>query len=487
MQRKIVFTRTQLLASGLIVLSLILGGFGAFYAYQLLKPPSGKTAELPTISGNVTLSSKIIPLSDPEIGNPQRGPQYAGSEAPPQGWPLTDRYDRFCWSHLETAEGQYDFSRIDDGIAKAKAAGYTFGWRIMPVNTGGSGESCLPQYLKDALPGSFTVNTNSEKVFIPDYNDPKYLERVQALVTALGQRYDSNPNVGMLDMSFYGCWGEWNESCTTNGEGPGKGIMSAENRQKLIDLQFQAFPHKRFLMLTEHQDSLDYALNYQRPLRTGVRIDCLGEPGADGLGGARKTLDNDATAHNQWKIAPLYFEYCKGPDFSKALQDIKQYHASIIGDGLGNIQDFSSYSSSDQDLMTQNYKASGYRFELNGISLPKTLTPGSDFTVYSKWTNENTAPAYQPWNVMMQLRGSNNAVVWQGKSQLDLQQPFSDDSPGGDSTVATDKFTLPGNLAHGNYQVCVQITDPGQVYAPLALANVGRADDGSYCAGSVSI
>src|SRR5437763_15701043 len=74
----------------------------------------------------------------------------------------------------------------------------------------------------------------------------------------------------------------------------------------IIDIQLRTFSNKRFLMLTNDQVALDYALNVQRPKRTGVRIDCLGY---DSLGGARPDLEGNLTEHNQWRLAHAFFEY----------------------------------------------------------------------------------------------------------------------------------------------------------------------------------
>ncbi|MFI1801151.1 DUF4832 domain-containing protein [Streptomyces sp. NPDC020379] len=418
-----------------------------------------------------------VPLPDgQETAAPQRGAQYYGGEQPPPNWPLTDSYARFCWSKIEKERGQYDTGAIDQALADARSRGYTYGWRIMPVNTGDTG--CLPRYLKQDIAG----NDGGNGAYIPDFNAPEYLDRAQALMSYLGQRYDTDPRVGILDMSLYGCWGEWNESGDCWG-GSGMAAMTQQNRRKLIDLQYQAFPHKRFLMLSNHQDSLDYALNATRLLPTGVRVDCLGRPS---LGGDRDVLDNDRLAHDRWKTAPLYFEYCSNPDFALGAQDIARYHATFAGDGDGNLNDFSSYGDQDQRNMLRGYLSSGYRFRLSQLTLPGTLTPGAAFPVTGVWANANTAPAYLPWQTRIQLR-SGTTVAWEDISRLDLSTPFADQPTGGEQRILTENFTLPDTIAHGTYQLCLKITDPGGTYQPLALANAGRGDDGTYCLGQVTV
>lgn len=436
---------------------------GIVYAFE----PHKQTTIDNVAGGTITFTPAIIPFSDPEIGNPMRGPEYYGGVQPPPHFPLIQYYKRLCWNDFEPAEGQYNYSIIDNGAAIAKAHGGTFGWRVMPIN--GSDNNCLPDYLKAVVGGP-----------IPDFNNPFYLQRVQAMVTAFAHRYNQDPRIDVLDMSYYGCWGEWNESCADFGYK----VMNEANKQKLIDIQLQAFSNKRFLMLTNDQIALNYAINAKRLKRTGIRIDCLGTPG---IGGARENLDVYAVEHNHWQIAPLYFEYCNGADFALAVQDVKKYHASLIGDGDGNLQDFNSYNATDQRNMMLALKESGYRFELNALTISTQLTAGAPFKVMSRWTNVNTAPAYIPWHVMIQLRNASGNIVWQGISQLDLTKPFSAASPGNDTKTSADTFTLPDTVANGSYNVYVQILDPGNYYPPLALANRGKLSNGSYCLGTIGI
>src|SRR5579859_613808 len=397
------------------------------------------------------LTTTTLDYASTELDNPERGPQYYGSETPPPNWPLADRYDRWCWSDLEPTQGQINFGMIDQKLAEAAAAGYTFGFRIMPAVT----TPCLPSGLS------------------LDYG-PQYMAAAKQLFTTLGQRYANDPRLGWLDMSLYGCFGEWNQSA------PGcSATASLAVQEQLINLQVQAFPNKLFLMLTDNQAALDYALNLQRTYPIGVRIDCLGK---QGLGGSLDILNNDALARDRWRVAPLYFEYCGGPDFQQALNDIKTFHASVIGDGANNINSFGSYSGQDQSLIIQNYKTSGYRFTLDSLKIPSVLVPGGQFPVMTHWTNLNIAPAYHAWNVMMQLRDGGGHVVWQGRSSTNLEA-LTPDSP----QTTTDQFTLPGNIPAGTYKVVVQILDPNGYYRPLKLSIQGVQGDGSYVLGSTTV
>lgn len=422
----------------------------------------------------------LAPFTE-ELGNPQRGAQYTGDESPPPDWPLTDTYKRWCWSEIEPQEGQYQFSLIDQQLAAAKVAGYTFGFRIMPVNPS-EGGSCIPQYLMKLLPKGFTENG----IYIPDYNDPQYLARAQALFTALGQRYNHDPRLGWLDMSLYGCWGEWNDSCVTYPSPTGAVPMTAANRQALINMQAQAFADKRFLMLTGQQDSLDYALSLQRTYPIGIRIDCLGSAS---LGGARDSLDSNAGELDRWRTAPVYFEYCGNPDLQQAYNDIKTYHASIIGDGDGNLHSFQSYSVLSQSLLKQSFQVSGYRYVLDSLSLSSSLAAGQPFSVITRWSNTNVAPTYHPWNVMIQLRDPTGHIVWQEVSKTNLQTLLpTSDANGRDTPVTiTDQFTLPANLSKGSYTLSVQVIDPTGYYRPLKLAIQGVQPDGSYTLGTVKV
>ena len=424
-------------------------------------------------SNTLTFTPTVIPLSAPEIANPWRGPVYYGDEAPPPNWPLIDHYNRWCWSEIEPTEGQYNLNLIEKVLADAKAHGGKGGFTIMPVNTSGQSGSCLPPYLRSQVGEP------------PDWNNPLYLSRLQALITATSQKYANDPRLGWVDIFAYGNWNEWNLSGL-----PGAPVGTPATKRAIINMNVRAFPHQRLVLDTDaylHHgggyDALSYALNLSPKI--GLRMNCLGFAS---MGGAVDIFAALPLARDRWKTAPSIVEYCDGPSFQIAQNQIKQYHFALIGDGANNIISFSSYSATDQGLMMQNYKTSGYRFVLDSLTIPSLIGAGGGFTISTKWSNVNVTPAYNPWNIMLQLRSGRGVVVWQGKLHFDLQTLLPTNTSGTDTPrKVTDTFDLPTTVPNGSYMVSIQIVDPDNYYAPLNLAIQGRQTDGSYILGIVQV
>jgi hypothetical protein len=410
----------------------------------------------------------IVPLSAPEIPNPGRG-QHEWYDQPliPDPWPTLDGYRRFTWRELEPRQGEYTFGEIDSELAKVAARGGKFGFRIMPLDSDARG-SQVPRYLMDAIHGQL-----QDGVYVPDWNDPYYLDRARALWNALAARYANDPRLGWVETGPYGDYGEWHLFTV-----PWATPMNADNKRALIDMVIQAFPNTRIIQQVDDIDGVNYAMS--RSPQIGWRADCFGAANEQGyINGRTALLD-------RWKTAPVLAEFCGLAPGTKAIaraaEQLRTFHVSSIGK---NAASWNTYGAADQDAIQQMIKAAGYRIQLDSLTVPSVLVQGSAFTVSTHWENVNDAPPYTPWIIQIQLRDDSGQVAWQGASAFDLRQLL----PTGGMPLQVDDtfFSLPTGLRPGAYTVAVQVVDPDGYYAPLRLAIQGRRDDGSYWLGTIGV
>jgi len=132
-----------------------------------------------------------------------------------------------------------------------------------------------------------------------------------------------------------------------------------------------------------------------------------------------------------------------------------------------HLSQFSNVSSATTLAAATNYvnasKASGYRLSLKGGSI-------SGSTVTLNWSNSGVAPAYENWDVYLEVR-NGTTVVWSGMTSFKPKLFLP-----GTTSVNT---TLP-TIASGTYSLYVIVKDPLGYRKPLALANPNRLSDGSY-------
>lgn len=430
-----------------------------------------------------------ISVSDTEITNPYRG-SYEWNDEPvqPPNWPITDGYMRLPWKDLEsdTVPGEYDFSKIEAAMTHVQAYyGGKTGLRVMAANSFDD-KPGVPQYLVNLMPkGFWFVNSVGVSVYAPDWNDPYFLNRSQALLEALGAKYSEDPRLGWIDIGIYGDFGEWHLAGWPYSPSPTGAVpMTTGNKCKIIDYHIQNFPNNHLVMVLDDSEGFSYALSSSP--RVGLRADNIGDYWLPYEISNR--FSESPAAAERWKTAPFITEFYNWPSMEHAYDQISDYHVSMIGNGnIGNLDDFSE---ADQYLFKSLNKLAGYRFVLKSLTIPSPLATGVGFTVSSRWSNVNVAPAYLPWDCMLQLRQpSTGAVTWQMKSSLDLRTllPTTDQDSGLDTPVTlNDHFTI-GYIPAGRYDVVIIVQDHHNYYPPLALAIQGRQADGSYLLGQVTV
>jgi hypothetical protein len=105
------------------------------------------------------------------------------------------------WSQIETAQGKYDWSKIDAAIATWKAAGKGVALRIMWSSSGywpdPAAKTPTPKWVFTA--GARYALHKPSGTEVPLFWDPIYQKYAHQFIAALSARYDSNPTVMFID------------------------------------------------------------------------------------------------------------------------------------------------------------------------------------------------------------------------------------------------------------------------------------------------
>ena len=104
--------------------------------------------------------------------------------------------------------------------------------------------------------------------YVVDIEEPIVFEHHEKLIRALGERYDGNPDLALVDIGSVGLWGEWHNDWP--------GLPSDAARKAIIDLYYEAFPNTP---LTIPVDDSPNALYANSKGRSAWRGDCWGNGG----------------------------------------------------------------------------------------------------------------------------------------------------------------------------------------------------------------
>jgi Domain of unknown function (DUF4832) len=440
---------------------------------------------------SVTFTPTPLPTSGPELSNPMRG-QYLwlGAAAYPAGWPDVDSYQRWNWAQLEPSQGNFQWSLIDDEIAAAKARGGRFGMRVMALcqgcadHTYMNAQTSIPDDLAavvnpliGAAPGDTT------QYLIPDWNSAAYFSRLTELLTAIANRYQNDPHFAWMDVSSYGNWGEMHLYPFTQPGGPyatsTQTPITDANAQRLVNLNTSLFSNKLLVINAEQQAALATAVASVKP-PVGIRVDCLG---SDDLAGGGAAITAVTGAANRWQTAPFITEWCQtnlgssGMDlFVQGEAQVRQYHVSMLSSG--NFATNPSTAAETTAFRQANVEA-GYRLRAQSVSVTFDPSRRATLAVDVSWVNDNVAPTYLAWNVVLGLRGASTA---ESSLMVDLRKVLP-----GTAVKHAEQLTFSSPLAAGSYDVYLRVEDAQAVAVPMQLAMTGRDAAGNYVLGKLLV
>jgi len=411
-------------------------------------------------------------------GFPIEYQEFDGDLTNPDHPATTTAYFRVAWKFFEPEQDKYNWEMIDKALETAAQRGQTLLLRISPY--GGARKKDVPPWLREMFGPE---KPHKEKTYFKwrvDANDPRYVEHFTDMVRDLGQRYDGHPDLELVDMSIVG-WA---------GEGGGSALLKDKARKALVDAYIDAFPNTHKVMLLTDEKTNKYGLEKGN---VGWRVDCIGDLGfwAKEQGGWNHSFDyypqgiiNFGMA-DAWKTAPVTFEICGTFKRWKLKEsyDIEQVRYIIDESLKWHISTFNAKSSGvpPEWLPEINrwLKKMGYRFALRRFSYPDFVRPRGKLAFRTWWENKGVAPIYRKFTLALRLKGEKHSEVFY------LDEDIRKWLPG--DIVYDDAIFLSHDFLEGEYKIAIAMLDPHTLKPKIQLAIEGRATDGWYPLGKVSV
>jgi len=426
----------------------------------------------------------VEPVETDELfANPHCGWQtfhrFADEDECLAGLPSSCAYYRFYWSQTEQKRGQVNFDLLDSLLERAEVAGQKLAFRVMCAGTN-TEYMYVPQWLKDnGCPGfEYRYGEDATLHWVPDMNSPGFQDEHFRLIDALGERYDGDPRLDIVDIGSVGLWGEWHMS------GTNVDVPSPEARLAIIDRWRDAFPKTPKVMLIGNDEGM------KRAAATGCgwRADCLGD-----MGGFSKTWNHmehfyrqaieRAEAGEAWRVAPVAFESCwdmrkwqeEGWDIRAIFDYALDLHVSYENNKSAPLPE------GTRDEVERFIRKMGYRLVPRTITHSANVPIGRPVSVSIAWENVGVAPPY--WDYLVAARlvpetGGKPAVAV-SKSSIKGWLP--------QGPVATDMEAGTDGLKPGMHVLQIALVAPGTEEPAVRMAIGGRGEDGWYSTGRVEL
>lgn len=343
-------------------------------------------------------------------------------------------YMRIPWAFVEPEEGVFNWTVFDTPAQRFVAKGKKMALRI----------NCCEHWIPWATP-KWLMEKGAKGVWFmkgkgpqpdgqlwePDYLDPIYLEKLEALIKALAARYDGNPNVAFIDIGTFGLWGE------------GHTIFSSKLSAKITE--------------TAVKQQIDLYTKYFKKTLLCISDDVVG-PAAPGTNfpiteyafARGVSLRDDSIlvqrppkswyhaelAGRFWPTLPVIVEH-EHYGLSKAsqawsgqrlLESVEAYHCSYLSIHWWP-QEF--YRENKEAVEKINRRL-GYRIQLREITYPGTVEIGERFAVQWTWANAGVATCYQggfPALTLKNAKGGIVAVLADGAFDMKTLPPGASDVP----------------------------------------------------------
>lgn len=187
---------------------------------------------------------------------------------------LNHLYLRFDWSDIEKSKGVYDFSPLDGIMDEWGKYGYTFALRVCTFEGWGSDWNACPDYIFEEGAKCYTMPNGNVQ---PDYSDEIFLHYLELFMRKLGEKYNGDSRIELIDIGTYGTWGEGH---TVEGDSR---IYPVETVKRHFDLHTKYFPDTFILCNDDHivgrlahgMDEVNEILRYAEARGMGLQDDSI--------------------------------------------------------------------------------------------------------------------------------------------------------------------------------------------------------------------
>jgi len=331
----------------------------------------------------------------------------------------------------------------------------------------------------------------------PNYGDPIFLEKLEAMIKALANRYDGHPHLRYVDI---GSLGDWGEGHTSSGSGK---TYSAAVRMKHLQIHQRHFK-KTTIVATDdflrgadaeqtkslHQHAIEQKLGLRDDsifvdywCRTHPKTYSVAEPELfkQGARSAPTILETqhlrDLLRSGNWEgqqgstLAKLSIS---GPEFlTNATRLLK---ATYLG-YHGSAKQWLSLKENPK-LSEQLLNLCGYWYFPHQVSLPKTLSRSNQNTLSIRWENRGLARAYHPYQIIFRFNDNPHTDVILPSGNLDWLPAQTIDQPY--------QLLLPENLSPGLHSLSVRLYS-SQLSRPVHLPIAKAREDGFISLGEIMI
>ena len=347
----------------------------------------------------------------------------------------------FAWSDVETAEGVYDFTRVNFAYDYWRARGKRMLLRMGAESFlwwPGSGRGA-PGYVLDRLPPEQKQNRRAMgcDYVVVDARNAYYRDRLGRFLQAVDENFPEDRPVELIDLRGFGLWGEWHS---------GFQYPSLEERREalcgIIDLFSEAFPRRSLALSYSYDPDSPPELwsgttakydpsetgHYGDYVRFSAFDHALTKPNVtfrrDGCGGTvhsneRKFAEEAFARRHKGPFTSEFFDgyrFFNGGDpwwnADRALADALSLHPNFIVVMGWQALEARQFVQERPDLVSLGLRKMGYRLVPTGVSWPARVQPNQPFALRTEWVNRGVGRATVDYSLEVILKDAASNVVF---------------------------------------------------------------------------